>query len=82
MLHKKKLDKITNFSRDKEFALFQEQMDINDKLESVIDSIRNIPKVDIPEGKEIDLSEVNNLLKTLIEEQQKPCEISIELNLI
>lgn len=54
-------------------------MDLHESIGELIKAVKDIPKTEIPEGKETDLSETNSLLKDLITEMQKPCEINLIL---
>lgn len=78
----KKSEKVVENRGSVPLAQLDEQIESNNKLDLVIESIKSIPKTEIPPNKETDLTETNALLSSLLEEQLKECKISVKLNLI
>lgn len=61
--------KLKAFEADSALAQFIVTMNLEDKVDEVIKAIKSIPTVDIPENEPTDLSETNELLKTLIDKE-------------
>ncbi len=78
MTDEKREKRAKSFTEDKEVALFEVAMDVEDQLDGIEKAIKNIPKVEIPKT---DFSEMNKNLSQIKEELQKPCEINIKLTL-
>lgn len=78
---KEKIRKIDIFKKDREAAKFLVQLETNDKLDELLSSIKGVSKINVDNTKYIDLTDLNKLLKDLIAESKKECQISIELTL-
>lgn len=61
--------------------LLEAQLVITDKIgKDIVQAIKEIPKTDIPENKEVDLNETNKLLRELTDEVKKKEEYEIEID--
>ncbi len=65
-------------------AMLTEGIITNDKLDALTEAIKSIPETIIPETiiPETDLSATNELLKQLIDKEDKPLDIKVSLKLV
>ena len=63
-------------------AHFSETIVTNDKLDELIQAVKDIPQTEIPEPiepKEPDFTETNRLLQSLVDKEQEDINITLEL---
>lgn len=72
------VDKLVDFNENEDLAEFRLKIETKQAIEKVAHAISNFQ---LPEDKEVSLEETNTILKSIADELNKPCEISVTLTL-
>lgn len=62
-------NKLEAFKANKELAQFVVTMNLEEKMGELVQAIKGIPTVEIPEQQEVSLSETNDLLQELVNKE-------------